>query len=95
MKWRILIATGLVSALLLLGGALALAQTGGGYDLSWWTIDGGGGSVSAGGYVLEGSIGQPDASDPLVAGGYALTGGFWNADSGSSRSKVYMPITLK
>lgn len=60
-------------------GGVALAQSDGGYDLSWWTVDGGGGALSGGGYLLEGAAGQPDAGDPLSGGGYTLTGGFWQA----------------
>ena len=42
--------------------SLALAQSGGGYDLSWSTVDGGGGTFSeGGGYSLGGTVGQPDA----------------------------------
>ena len=39
----------LLLALLVLLPALALAQTGGGYDLTWSTIDGGGYTFSTGG----------------------------------------------
>lgn len=57
----------------------SLGQTGGGYDLTWSTIDGGGGTSSGGGYELNGTVGQPDASAaPALSGGtYDLTGGFW------------------
>ncbi len=71
----------------------ALAQSGGNYDLSWWTVDGGGGTVSGGGYTLMGTAGQPDAASPLSGGGYTLTGGFWFGGGGSG--KVYLPIILK
>jgi len=54
----------------------ALAQTGGPYELSWSTIDGGGGQSSGGPYVLTGTIGQPDAG-AMAAGQYELLGGFW------------------
>ncbi len=51
------------------------------YDLSWFTIDGGGAMRSTGGeYELSGTIGQPDAGGPMVGpveSGYELTGGFW------------------
>jgi len=51
---------------------LALGQ----YEISWYTIDGGGGRSSNGPYVLTGTIGQPDAA--YSAGGdYELLGGFW------------------
>lgn len=56
--------------------AVAMAQT---YDLSWYTIDGGGGYSAGGSYTLEGTIGQPDAGGPMVGGPYELTGGFWVA----------------
>ena len=50
-----------------------------GYEINWWTIDGGGGaSESAGGeYTLKGTIGQPDASNATEGGTYSLRGGFW------------------
>ena len=48
-----------------------------GYDLSWFSIDGGGATFSEGGaYSLGGSIGQADAG-AMSGGTYALTGGFW------------------
>ena len=68
-----------VVALLVAFAALAYAQTGGGYDLSWSTVDGGGGTFSTGGtYELGGTIGQPDAGT-LSGGAYSLEGGFWGA----------------
>lgn len=68
-----------VVALLMLAASIgiAYAQVGGGYDLSWNTVDGGGGTFSIGGiYSIGGTIGQPDAG--VMAGGiYTATGGFW------------------
>jgi len=56
----------------------APAQSGGGYDLSWWTIDGGGVTFATGGaFNLGGTAGQPDASSALTGGAFSLTGGFW------------------
>lgn len=49
----------------------------GGYDLSWNTIDGGGGKSTGGTFELEGTIGQPDAGGELTGGTFSLTGGFW------------------
>jgi hypothetical protein len=54
----------------------ASGQSGGDYDLSWSTIDGGGGTSSGGDFVLSGTIGQPDAGT-MAGGDYELTGGFW------------------
>ena len=51
-------------------------QSGGNFDLSWSTIDGGGGTSSNGDFVLSGTIGQPDA-DWSNGEEYELLGGFW------------------
>ena len=49
-------------------GLVAWAQSGGGYDLTWNTVDGGGYTFSTGGgYSLGGTVGQPDAG--LLTGG--------------------------
>ncbi len=47
------------------------------FDLSWYTIDGGGKMFTTGGnYALRGTIGQPDAA--MMSGGeFELSGGFW------------------
>ncbi|MDW8106987.1 MAG: hypothetical protein RMK45_05860 [Armatimonadota bacterium] len=69
-----------LSAALLLSLTLANAQSGGGYDLTWWTIDAGGATFAAGGgFTLGGTAGQPDATrlDELSGGDFRLTGGFW------------------
>ena len=60
------------------GASTALST---GYDLSWYTIDGGGATSSTGGsYSLGGTIGQPDAG-VLSGGTYTLNGGFWGGAS--------------
>lgn len=58
-------------------GWTVLAQTGGGYSLTWSTIEGG--SQSTGGtYTLSGVINQPDSGTSLTGGAYTLRGGFLN-----------------
>ncbi len=62
---------------LLLAGASTLADD---FDLSWWTIDGGGGYSAGGDFELEGTIGQHDAgpsTGPMTGGDFELVGGFW------------------
>ena len=61
----------------------ALAQTGGGFDLTWHTIDGGGGSSAGGGFSLTGTIGQPDAG-AMAGGAFTLGGGFWYSAPGAT-----------
>jgi hypothetical protein len=53
----------------------AAAQSAGLLDLSWSTIDCGGGVSVGGGFTLTGTLGQPDAGS-LAAGGLELAGGF-------------------
>ncbi len=84
-----------VCCLLLLPlGLVGLAQSG--YDLSWWTADGGGQTFSTGGgYSLGGTIGQPDAG-VLTGGGYTLGGGFWRGGAVVGPSfRVYLPLVVR
>ena len=84
----------MVLSLILLGVAVDVqAQTGEGYDLTWNTIDNGGGTSSNGGYTLDGTIGQPDASTSLSNGGYSLVGGFWNMTA--QPYSIYLPLVLR
>jgi len=58
-----------------LHAAPAQAQT---YEITWYTVDGGGATALTGDtYVLGGTAGQPDASGSLTGGTYRLSGGFW------------------
>lgn len=57
-------------------GSSAFAMSGGDYDLSWSTIDGGGGTSTGGRYIVSGTISQPDAGE-MAGGQYELLGGFW------------------
>ena len=72
--------------------SLALAQESG-YNIAWFTVDGGGGTSSGGLYTLSGSVGQPDAGT-LGGGSYTLAGGFWVAPSPLPNT-VYLPIIMK
>ena len=47
----------------------ALAQSGGVYDLTWNTYDGGGETSTGGGITLSGTVGQPDAGAETLTGG--------------------------
>lgn len=88
---------GLIAPMFFLVVSTALAQTGGTFDLSWATIDGGGGQSSGSSYTLTGTIGQPDAGQ-VSGGGYALLSGFWlGGVSGSSGEgqNVYLPVILR
>ncbi len=80
-RFRALVSVSLRLSLALLWasatGALAVAQGGGGYDLSDNVIAGGGATFSTGGgFILGGTIGQSDAGT-LSGATYVDAGGFW------------------
>jgi hypothetical protein len=53
---------------------IALAE----YDLSWFTVDGGGDMWTTGStFELSGTVGQPDAGVKMIGGTFELNGGFW------------------
>lgn len=68
-------------AILALSTALVYAQVGGGFDLSFATIAGGGGTSSGGVYSLDSTIGQP-AAGSASGGAYSLDGGFLGGATG-------------
>ena len=70
---------------------IALAQTDGGYDLSWNSIDGGGQTSTGGDYALTGIIGQPEAG-VLTGGEYAVEGGFLSVGSSHRNAAMLWQI---
>jgi len=73
---------------------VARAQTSRGFDLSWWTVDGGGGTSRGGGYTLKGTAGQADVG-ALTGGGYTLSGGFWGGKVTPDRHRLFVPVVLR
>ncbi len=47
-----------------------------GFNLTWYTIDGGGGTSAGSGFAVAGTIGQPDAG-VMAGAGFEIKGGFW------------------
>jgi hypothetical protein len=66
-----------LAALITLIAAPTFAQSGGGYDVTWYTVDGGGITYcTSTDYKVGGTVGQPDAGS--VSGeAYVVRGGFW------------------
>jgi len=64
------------AAVLLTICLITVVPTFGDYELSWSTIDGGGGQSTGGSYVLTATIGEPEAG-ASSGGDYELLGGFW------------------
>ena len=82
-----------VAVVLLSVTATTLAQSGDGYELSWWTVDGGGHTFRTDReYTLGGTVGQPD-SGVLTNGVYTLVGGFWGVDT--AHYPFYLPLVLR
>jgi len=67
-----------IKSVLLLAGLLATAAISHAqpFAISWYTIDGGGGSSAGGTFSVTGTIGQPDAGH-MAGGNYTIDGGFW------------------
>jgi hypothetical protein len=65
------------------------------YDLSWWSVDGGGETLSSGGsYTLGSSLGAPDAG--AAAGkSFGLGGGFWGGGEVTERYDRYLPLVVR
>ena len=78
------------------GSHEGLAQSGGDYELTWTTIDAGGGSMNGGAYSLVSTVGQPEPGATQSGGGYSLNGGV--VDAGSSGmtpagdQQIFLPL---
>ncbi len=71
---RIIVTYMIVASVIILLVSPVLAD----YEISWHTIDGGGGTSTGGTYEVTGTIGQHDADTGQMSGGdYTLSGGFW------------------
>ena len=70
-----------------------LPQSSAQFDLSRNVIAGGGGSSSAGNFKIEGTIGQGAAGTLMSNGQFSLTGGFTQAQSGSTPTPSPTPAT--
>lgn len=85
----------LAACLLLLEASHALAQSGGEYDLSWSTVDGGGGVACTGGaYSVDETVGQPEAG--LLRGGdFTVGGGFLPGGEVASEYWIYLLLVMR
>lgn len=79
--------------LALFASTVIVLASNGGYEIAWFTIDAGGGQSAGGGYVLSGTIGQPEAGSPASGDSYTLTGGFWPGLAMPAR--VYLPLVQR
>ena len=82
----------MIAMLLVSSAGTVSAQSGSGYDLTWWSADSGGVVLSGGSYSLAGSAGQPDSGAVPSGGVYRLVGGFW---SDAVAYNVFLPSILR
>ena len=86
----------IILTVLSLASSIVFSQSGGGYELTWTSIDAGGGAMTGGAYSLVSSIGQPEVGTTQNGGGYSLNGGV--VDAGSSgmtpagEQRVLLPL---
>jgi hypothetical protein len=82
----------LLSGLCLLIIIAHVVLAGNGYEIPWWTIDGGSVSLtSSSSYAISGTIGQPDTGS-MSNGSYDLAAGFWPY---RGHYTVYVPVVLR
>jgi len=99
-RWRFVWMGALLAALaILLASTGTQAQSGDGFAVVRWTVDGGGAVLSADGYVARGAVGQSDAHAALTGDGYVLQSGFWTGSSaptgGADSFAIYLPIASR
>lgn len=61
-------------------------------EISWWSIDGGGGTSAGGRYALSGTIGQPDVGFQSGSN-FSTTGGYWSLTGAST--ELYLPVVIR
>jgi hypothetical protein len=71
-------------------GGVALAQSGGAFELRRATVNNGGGASAGGAFVLNGSAGQVDAGT-LSGGDFTVRGGFWQP---AGINFLYLPVVI-
>lgn len=82
-RWALQLAVGLM-----LVAGVALGQSGGSFSITRHSVDAGGARSSGGGFVLVGTIGQPDAA-ALQGGGFSVQGGFHRRATGAPADALF------
>jgi hypothetical protein len=93
---RVICAALVALLLLFTGTTIAFAQTASDYSITWWTIDGGGGTSRSADeqYSLSGTIGQPEVGTATGIG-YAIKGGFWGSLGAAIQEFfIHLPLVL-
>ena len=81
----------LVIAVLIMIPAVAEGKQ---WNLSWFTIDGGGGACIGDEWQLQGTVGQADAVTLLSGGDFTIAGGFWDPSDPDCLNDIKAPIVI-
>ncbi|MFN2270303.1 MAG: hypothetical protein ACK2US_05675 [Anaerolineae bacterium] len=87
-KKAILVSLILVCGLVLAGSALAAD----GFAIPRSVIGGGGQQSTGGGYILNGTVGEPIASDLSIEANHGLSSGYWWPPG---EYAVYLPLVVR
>ncbi|MEM8532415.1 MAG: hypothetical protein AAGF95_16345 [Chloroflexota bacterium] len=79
--------------IVLVGWSVVLSASGE-YQITWWTVNSGGGISNGGEYQLHGTSGQSDVGTSLQGGTYRLHGGFWHALATPRTTAIYLPLIM-
>ena len=99
-RTTIMLVTMLLCSLLLAGIAFtARASPAQDYEITWWTVDSGGGLSTSGDYALRGTIGQHDTG-ALTGGSYTLAGGCWGGGAvapppAQEEYSIFLPLVYR
>jgi hypothetical protein len=90
---RLLVVLCIIAFLLLVVIRVGDAAEAPAFTLDWWTVDSGGGTIQAGTYSINGTVGQAEPGS-LAGGSYSLVGGFW-ANLQAALEKVFLPLVQR
>ena len=66
------------------------------FSINWWTVDSGGGTSQGGDFSVSGSVGQPDAGEPMSGGSFTVVGGYWEgAVAPTLLEEIFMPLIIR
>ena len=77
-----------IMALLLVSAGFYLTSS---YDINWWFIGGGGGTLSGGNYIMDGNPAQAEVVASARGGNYLLDGGFFANPGAGIHLNLFLP----
>lgn len=93
MRKKLLLVLFLVLLLSLAIVVVVAAQSGDGFDLSWYVLSSGAARSESGDYMLSSTVGQTAAGESTGSDGYTQTHGFWQTFTDVLRTRL--PLTVK